>query len=179
MAAGKNNPQLQQRVAAAAAVGLGPNANWAQINAATAARQQQQAAAAQQAAQQAQAAEYQKQVAARNAQVEAYNRQLAERMEAIRQQEEAAKKQRESTPAEVPTVPMNRSVASVASDAEDRAGSMVSAPDAESIFGNSERQQKARRAERSSSRRSLLAGNTGGYNPATGGGRLGGRSLLG
>ena len=174
--AGKNNPQLQQRVAAAAAVGLGPNANWAQINAATAARQQQQAAAAQRAAQQAQAAEYQKQVAARNAQVEAYNRQLAERMEAIRQQEEAAKKQRESTPAEVPTVPMNRSVAS---DAEDRAGSTVSAPDAESIFGNSERQQKARRAERSSSRRSLLAGNTGGYNPATGGGRLGGRSLLG
>jgi hypothetical protein len=36
-----------------------------------------------------------------------------------------------------------------------------------------------KRLRRSSARGSLLAGNTGGYNPATGGGRLGGRSLLG
>lgn len=40
--AGKNNAALQDRVAAAAAVGLGPNANWAQINAA---RERQAAAA--------------------------------------------------------------------------------------------------------------------------------------
>jgi hypothetical protein len=36
-----------------------------------------------------------------------------------------------------------------------------------------------KRVRKSSMRGSLLAGNTGGYNPATGGGRLGGRSLLG
>lgn len=40
-------------------------------------------------------------------------------------------------------------------------------------------EQEDKRLRRSSARGSLLAGNTGGYNPATGGGRLGGRSLLG
>lgn len=41
--------------------------------------------------------------------------------------------------------------------------------------------QDERKRKMGSSRGSLLAGNTGGYNPATGGGRLGGmmRSLLG
>jgi methyl-accepting chemotaxis protein len=40
-------------------------------------------------------------------------------------------------------------------------------------------EQGDKRVRKSSMRGSLLAGNTGGYNPATGGGRLGGRSLLG
>jgi hypothetical protein len=40
-------------------------------------------------------------------------------------------------------------------------------------------EQGDKRVRKSSMRGSLLAGNTGGYNPATGAGRLGGRSLLG
>jgi hypothetical protein len=40
-------------------------------------------------------------------------------------------------------------------------------------------QPQDNRLRRNTNRGSLLAGNTGGYNPATGGGRLGGRSLLG
>jgi len=50
-------------------------------------------------------------------------------------------------------------------------------PEAQNLSKTGEQGDK--RVRRSSARGSLLAGNTGGYNPATGGGRLGGRSLLG
>ena len=52
-------------------------------------------------------------------------------------------------------------------------------PEAQAIGAAATEDQRKRRM--GSSRGSLLAGNTGGYNPATGGGRLGGmmRSLLG
>ena len=53
----------------------------------------------------------------------------------------------------------------------------ATAPPAAQNF--SQRTEEDKRYRRSSARGSLLAGNTGGYNPATGGGRLGGRSLLG
>jgi hypothetical protein len=54
----------------------------------------------------------------------------------------------------------------------------VMAPPAAQDF-NAGAEEDDKRLRRSSARGSLLAGNTGGYNPATGGGRLGGRSLLG
>jgi len=117
--AGKNNPQLQARVAAAAAVGLGPNSNWAQIYAAQDAAQRK---------------------AAQQKQVEDYNRRLNEQAQAIREQQMAP-------------------------------------PAAQDFSKKAEEGDK--RLRRSSARGSLLAGNTGGYNPATGGGKLGGRSLLG
>lgn len=54
---------------------------------------------------------------------------------------------------------------------------VIAPPDAQDLSNVGD--QRDRRVARSSSRGSLLAGNTGGYNPATGGGRLGGRGLLG
>jgi hypothetical protein len=54
---------------------------------------------------------------------------------------------------------------------------VMAPPEAQDFSKGAEQDDK--RVRRSSSRGSLLAGNTGGYNPATGGGRLGGRSLLG
>jgi uncharacterized membrane protein YdbT with pleckstrin-like domain len=54
---------------------------------------------------------------------------------------------------------------------------MAAPPEAQELGGRGE--DGDRRMRRSSMRGSLLAGNTGGYNPATGGGKLGGRGLLG
>jgi hypothetical protein len=110
------------KAAAAAEVGLGPNSNWAQINAARAERDARQ------------------KQASYNAQVQQYNKQLVERMNEIRQ--------------------------------------MQQMPPAAQDFSKTG-EQGDKRVRKSSMRGSLLAGNTGGYNPATGGGRLGGRSLLG
>lgn len=147
--AGKNNAALKKRIAAAAAVGLGPNANWAQINEAQRAAQQRQQIAAQQAA-------YQAQIAARQKQVEDYNRQLAERMAQIQERQSAA-----------------------SAGGSPAAAAMPEPPEAQS-FGGSQANVQGSRARRRSNRGSLLAGDTGGYNPATGSsGRLGARSLLG
>jgi len=54
---------------------------------------------------------------------------------------------------------------------------VMAPPDAQDFSRGGDEGDK--RLRKSSARGSLLAGNTGGYNPATGGGRLGGRSLLG
>lgn len=167
MAAGKNNPQLQQRVAAAAAVGLGPNANWAQIQAAQRAQEQARQAAAQRAAYEAQVAEY--------------NRQVAQRAEQIRQQQAAIAQQ------QAKVVAAQQERAAQPPDAQPigptKPQAAEAAPEPQSIGATSQMTggQGASPTRRRSTRASLLSGNTGGYNPATGGGRLGGmmRSLLG
>jgi hypothetical protein len=100
-------------------------------------------------------AEAQRQAAAQKAaydtQVAEYNRKLQEQMDRIREQQEQ-QASAERTQAMTP-------------------------PEAQNFSKTGEQGDK--RLRRSSARVSLLAGNTGGYNPATGGGRLGGRSLLG
>jgi hypothetical protein len=93
----------------------------------------------------------QEQAAAAAAQAAEYNRRLAEQMEKIRQQQEQM-------------------------DSAERTQAMTP-PEAQNFSKTGTEGDK--RVRRSSARGSLLAGNTGGYNPATGGGRLGGRSLLG
>jgi hypothetical protein len=90
------------------------------------------------------------QKAAQEAQVAEYNRRMAEQMEKIREQQEA-------------TASAERTQA-------------MTPPDAQAIGAQNQTAGRRRRSNRGS----LLAGDTGGYNPATGSaGRLGARSLLG
>ena len=93
----------------------------------------------------------QQQAAGAAAQAAEYNRRLAEQAQKIREMQESA----------------------------DRTQAMQ--PPAAQQIGSAAATEDQRKRKMGGNRGSLLAGNTGGYNPATGGGRLGGmmRSLLG
>ena len=93
----------------------------------------------------------QQQAAVAAAQAAEYNRRLQEQAQKIREMQESAERTQ-----------------------------LMRGPEPQAI-GPAAAPQDQRKRKMGSSRGSLLAGNTGGYNPATGGGRLGGmmRSLLG
>lgn len=94
----------------------------------------------------------QQQAAVAAAQAAEYNRRLQEQAQKIREMQESAERTQ-----------------------------LMRGPEPQQIGPAATATEDQRKRKMGSSRGSLLAGNTGGYNPATGGGRLGGmmRSLLG